>query len=202
MVPLLALYPILGTLAVIMPLAALVRLESIAVTGVLGSILGLIVAFLAVQRRQVLGTLAALSAALISMLGVIALGVLESGAVAGPLPVLLGLFHLIVLSGAMAAAIRAQTQQRRAARAAPRLQQRQHLHVAHMPELAPVIGSRREREDVKAIARQWRSGVVPEARHLCPFCGDAATPSSLVRHYDTIHLPPARRRRRRQHHLL
>ena len=205
MAPLLVLYPILALLAVAAPLGALVKTESIIITGVLGSLLGLVVAVLAAQRRQILGTVAALSAPALSTLAflVIALGSLQPATVAGPMTVILGLYALCMLaalSGAVGIAVRSKAQQ--PLQEAQEGTHHQPVLDASLPDLVEVVGSRREREDIKATARQWRAGVVPEARHLCPFCGAAVRPSLLVRHYDTVHLPPARRRRRRQHHLL
>ncbi|MFT5679398.1 MAG: hypothetical protein ACI8RZ_000302 [Myxococcota bacterium] len=206
MVPLLVLYPLLGSIAMVAPIMAAVKVDSITITGAIGSVLGLVTAFLAARRRQRLGMVAALSAPAISLLFflvIVFFSITESDA-ADPVPILLGLYAIGLigaLSVAMGLAIKVQHQRRWRAVGGQRRRKTRQLP-KYMPDLMPIIGSRREREKIKATARDWRSGIIPEVRHVCPFCGTAVRPNNLVRHYDKVHLPDASRRRRWNNRLL
>jgi len=207
--PLLVLYPILGVLSIVATVLSLVTIESIMFTGGLGAILGLVVVLVAAPRRQYIGMLAGLSAigaSLFFLLLIVATGMSPEQA-AGPIPPLLGGYTFVllpILLGAMGRALIARQTQRLAQLVTPDVAAAEPAPDAlpeYLPEWPPVIGSRREREELKVLAQQWHDGVVPEELHVCPFCGVKLRPSELVAHYDTVHLPAASVQRRQQQHL-
>lgn len=207
--PLLVLYPLLGVLSIVAAMLSLVTIESIMFTGGIGSVLGLIVVLVAAPRRQLIGMLTGLSALGVSLfvLLLIALTGMSPVEASAPIPPLLGGYTFVLLPSLIIAtgrALAAQQAQRLAQPVTPAVAAagpRSGALPAHLPILQPVIGSRREREALKALAQEWQAGVVPEDRHVCPFCGARVRPSALVDHYDAEHLPAASAQRRQQQHL-
>jgi hypothetical protein len=202
--PLLVLYPVLMALSIVATVASAFEVESIMITGAIGTVLGLTTAVVAANRRQLLGALAALSVPVLSVICflVIAFFSISTTQASGPMPVVLGVFSIglipALIVSTVTAAVHGRRQQRAEALHAPRRPARLHGRT----RTTAILGGRREREEIKAIAAQWRAGVVPEEQHTCPFCGTAVRPDNLVRHYDKVHLPEVSRWRRRQHHLL